>query len=83
MAEYRGDQEFQRLLWQYAASWQALQVCYLCRATSGAGVLTYADVSDNPGWQTTEHSNASFIAVELPPIPCSLVLILPFDFLDR
>lgn len=73
VAEYRGDQEFQRLLWQHAASWKSIFVCYQCRATSKAGVHCYEDVSDNPGWKETEHNNVSFINQELPPYPCTMI----------
>ena len=72
VAEYRGDQEFMRMLWQHNAMWNAKYVCYQCRATASDGPHSYADVSDNPGWEGTQHTNTSFINVELPPYPCYL-----------
>lgn len=73
VAEYRGDQEFMRLLWQHNAMWNAKFVCYQCRATASDGPHSYLDVSDHPGWEGTLHTNTSFINVELPPYPCYFV----------
>ncbi len=70
VGEFRGDQEFHRMIWQHAASWKSKYVCYQCRATSIGNTHTYTDLSDTPLWECTEHTNVSFINVELPAYPC-------------
>jgi len=73
LAEFRGDQEFHRLIWQHAASWQSTQVCMQCCACAKAGHLAYTVMSEHPGWSPTEHTSVDFINKELPPFPCALV----------
>ena len=75
VAEFRGDQDFMRVLWQHAASWTSVFVCYQCRAKGQAGPYTYLDFREHPDWESTEHTNISFIHTELPPCPCYLMLI--------
>ena len=75
VAEFRGDQDFIRLLWQHAASWTSTYVCYQCRAKSNPGPCTYLDLRETPDWESTEHSTVSFIRTELPEYPCVLVSI--------
>lgn len=72
VAEFRGDQDFHRLLWQHSASWVSKFVCFQCRATSIGPDCNYTDTSEDPLWANTEHSNASFIVHELPEVPCAM-----------
>lgn len=75
VAEFRGDQDYHRLIWQHASSWQANFVCFRCRASCGA-MNHYTDLRENPDWAQTEHSTLSFINVELPQVPCSLASMI-------
>ena len=78
VAEFRGDQDFMRVLWQHAASWTSTYVCFQCRAKAMAGPCTYMDFRENPDWEITQHNTISFIDVELPPYPCCSLLAYVF-----
>ena len=70
VAEFRGDQEFHRKLWQHKAHWNSLCPCFKCHASTVDPNYLYTDFSDNPGWLQTERSNVAFIIEELPDLPC-------------
>ena len=74
VAEFRGDQEFHRKIWQHSSHWPGVHVCPKCDAKSTGQHCLYTDLADDPDWGPTERSTMSFINDELPPIPCALDL---------
>ena len=75
LAEYRGDQDYHRLIWQHFSTWQSKFVCIRCKATSCGDSNNYTDLRDNPDWAQTERDTVSFINEELPPVPCALAIL--------
>jgi hypothetical protein len=69
VAEFRGDQEFHRKIWQHAAHWLGINVCCKCDARSTGNDCLYTDLQDDPEWAATERDTVSFINEELPDIP--------------
>ena len=70
VAEFRGDQEFHRKLWQHSSHWNSHCPCFRCHSSSVDPSNLYTDFSDNPRWLQTECNNVQFINEELPDIPC-------------
>ena len=72
VAEFRGDQDWHKQIWQHASRWTAKYICMRCLATSTGDVHNYTDLRDEPDWAATEHTLHNFINFELPRVPCCL-----------
>ena len=82
VAEFRGDQEFHRKIWQHTAHWLGINVCCKCGAKS-SGHCLYTDVRDDPDWANTEYDTVKFINEELPEVPCTLTVHMSCFFLHH
>ena len=76
VAEFRGDQEFHRKVWQHTAHWLGINVCCKCAAKSTGNLYLYTDLADDPSWADTEYDTVNFINEELPDVPCVVALLL-------
>ena len=59
VTEIRGDWEFHYLAFRLKRYWQSSSFCWRCRATRGLydPVETcYLDLTDSPGWKSTQHA---------------------------
>ena len=65
VAQLRGDQAWNRFVWQYKRWWIANDVCFQCKARQKGNFLYY-EIGDQASWKGTEFSTVEFISSGLP-----------------
>ena len=72
VSEIRGDQLWNKFLFQHISWWKATKVCFRCSACATPSSLSYLINGSQQGWETTLRSTNQFVLEELPETPCHL-----------
>lgn len=73
VSEIRGDQLWNRFLFQHKSWWKAANVCFRCSACMHPSPHSYMTNGSQGGWETTLRSTNEFVVEELPGTACRLL----------
>ena len=69
VSEIRGDQLWNKFLFQHVSWWKAAKVCFRCSACMHPSPFSYMINGSCNGWETTLRSTNQFVFEELPRTP--------------